>query len=258
MTNCPICNFNTDFLTSKKNRFKDQYDYLICKNCRLLFEKNLVLDSKKLGIQVSKIYQDDYFQKVDAGWVVRGNEFLRIIKKIVKIYGLIKNKKNISILDYGGGNGYLASKLAESYNVFYYDKYEKPTIEGKYKILNKPNRVDVIYAVELVEHVTDIKEWDFLKELSPDIFVFTTGLSDNIKKSDLKNWEYLNPDAGHMALYSTKSLYLLGRKYGFAYVFFPNISCHIFIKNKFLSKINFVKVEYFVYNILRGIKNLIK
>lgn len=255
---CSICDNYAQTLCEKKDRFGRVYRYSICKNCRFIFENDLAFNNLNLQKRTADLYKDDYFNKTDSGWQARGDKFLKIIRKVIKIYSLIKNKKEISILDYGGGNGYIASKLAQNFNVFCYDKYENPTIAGKYKILKKPIKTDIIYAVETVEHITDIKEWDFLKEFSPDIFIFTTGLSDNISNKEISNWPYLNSDAGHMAIYSCKSLYLLGKKYGFIYFFFPNISCHFFLNSKILSRINFVKLEYFFYNFFRKIKHTFK
>lgn len=272
MSKCPICNFSCNFLTSRVNRLGDQYNYVVCENCRFLFEKDLVEHSAYLAKKVSNIYQKDYFESTDVGWKMRGDGFLKIIKKIITIYRFLHIRKKISILDYGGGNGYLASKLSsrfhrgsamakpsgQNFNVLYYDKFEKPNITGGYKVLEKPVKADIMYAVELVEHITDIHEWDFLSTLRPDVFVFTTCLLDTINPKEIVDWPYVNPDAGHVALYSCRSLYLLGKKYGYMYFFFPNISCHIFLKSKFLNNINFVAVEYFIYNILRKAKNMIK
>lgn len=256
--NCPICNNLTLFLDEKKDRFGRFYKYMICKNCSFVFEHDLSENILRLQDKVSNLYKDDYFKNTDSGWQMRGEGFLKTIRRIIKTYSFLKNKKNLVILDYGGGNGYLASKLSQNFNVSYYDKYEKPSFYGKYKVLEKPQKSDIIYAVELVEHITDIKEWDFLKELSPDVFVFTTGLSDNIKDKELPGWIYLNPDAGHMALYSSRSLYLLAKKYGFVYLFFPNISCHIFFKSRLFSAINFVALEYFIYSIFRKVNKFFK
>ena len=254
MIKCPICNSLTSFLIQKKDRFDQKYDYFRCENCRFLFEKDLVEHSEYLAKKVSNLYQKNYFDDIDSGWKMRGDEFLKFFQPLLSLYKFLSFKKNISVLDYGGGNGYIASKLAQDFTVLYYDKYDNPKIAGNYTILEKPQNTDVTCAVELVEHIADIKEWDFLKELSPDIFVFTTGLSDNITKEEILDWPYLNPDFGHTALYSCKSLYILGKKYGYIYLFFPNISYHMFFKNKILSKINFVFFEYFIYNILRMIK----
>ncbi len=266
MISCPICNFSTDFLTSKENRFNDLYEYFICKKCGFLFEKDLVLNSKNLEKKVSNIYQNDYFQKIDSGWKMRGDGASKLINKFLRLYGFIKIKKNLTVLDYGGGNGYITSKINSDFDVFYYDKYEKPKYLANYKILSPQGgspfagensvKADVIYAVELVEHFTDIKEWNFLRELCPDVFIFTTGLSDGINDKELLNWEYLNADAGHTAIYSLSSLYLLAKKYGFVYFFFPNRSFHIFFRNRFLSKINFVKIEYCIYKFIKKVKHI--
>ena len=254
---CPICSQPTTFLIEKKDRFGQSYQYFKCISCRFLFDRDLVLDKKALQAKVGKVYQGDYFEGIDSGWKVRGDAFLKVLNVAVKAYSFLKMNKKVSVLDYGGGNGYITSKVAPGVDVFFYDKYEKPTYQGNYTVLEKPKVVDIIFAVELVEHLADMDEWRFLKDLAPGMFMFTTGLSDNIADTDLAAWEYVNPDAGHSALYSTKSLYLLGKKYGFAYFFFPNISTHIFLRNVFLSRIYFVKIEYAIYSLLRKIKNLV-
>ncbi len=258
MIACPICGGTCHILTAKKDRLGNQYEYAICESCRFLFEKDLALGSKKLQEKVSKLYGEDYFLNVDTGWQGRADGYLKVINGILFIYHALTFKKRVSILDYGGGNGYLASLMNRKYKIFYYDKYEKPTFLGDYTVLDEPVKTDVLCAVELVEHVVDIKEWNFLKQLRPDIFMFTTCLVDMIGDSQLPDWEYLHADGGHTAMYSSRALYLLAKKYGYGYVFFPNITSHIFFKSKLLSKINFARLEYFFYNILRSIKNRIK
>ena len=251
---CPICNSPTTFLIQKKDRFGQAYEYMKCDNCRFLFEKGVVENRELLNIKVAGVYQKDYFEKIDTGWQSRGDGALKVINTFLKIYSLVK--KNIAVLDYGAGNGYVTAKIKTNGKVFFYDTYEKPTYPGSYVVLEKPQKADVIYAIELVEHLTDMQEWDFLQTLSPAIFIFTTGLSDNITEAELPQWSYLDPDAGHTALHSTKSLNLLAKKYGFMYFFFPNISTHIFIKSRLLCKINIAKAEYVVYGFFRKIKKL--
>ncbi len=258
MINCPICNAPTSFLTDKKDRFGQAYEYLLCTSCRFLFEKGLVEGKESLAKKVANVYQKDYFDQIDTGWKLRADAFLSFLKPFLNVYGLLRAKKPVKVLDYGGGNGYIAAELSKQAKVFYYDKYDKPTIFGDYTILEKPQKADVVCAVELVEHLIDIQEWDFLRQLSPGLFIFTTGLSDNVVSKDLVAWEYFNPDAGHTALYSSQALHLLAKKYGFAYVFFPNIASHIFFKSAFLSNINFVWAEYVIYTFFRRIKNIVK
>jgi len=258
MTNCPICDSPAHFFISKKDKFAKEYKYVKCNKCGFLFDEDLSLDKKKLQEKTNNIYQKDYFETVDIGWKTRGDIVSKRINKFLKIFCLLKNGKKINVLDYGGGMGYITSKINPDFNVFYYDKYEKPICKGSYKILKKPIKADVVCAVELMEHITDIKELDFLNELCSDALIFTTEVSDGIKRSQLPEWCYLNPDAGHVSIYSFNSLYLLAKKYGFVYFFFPSKSFHIFLRNPFLNKINFVKLEYYIYIFLRKIKHIFK
>ena len=252
---CPVCGNQIYFLIEKKDRFNERYDYVVCKNCRFLFEKDLAQNPAHLAQKVSAVYQKDYFESTDAGWKMRGDGAVKVINAFLKLYALLTLKKSITVLDYGGGNGYVTSKINSRFKVFYYDKYEQPTYLSGYEVLPAPKPADVVYAVELVEHITNMSEWDFLNQLRPDIFMFTTCLSDGIHGKELLDWDYLDPDAGHTALYSFRSLHLLAKKYGFVYFFFPNRSFHIFWRNALLSKINFVAAEYFFYRLL---KKLIK
>lgn len=256
---CPICNSNAQFFTNKKDRFKQRYEYFRCDRCKFLFCKELVINKCNLQKKVKNVYQKDYFQKIDKGWQMRGDKMSRKINNFLKIYRVIKPlKKNISILDYGGGNGYITSKISNNFDVFYYDRYTTPDYLGFYKILNKPLKVDIVCAVEFVEHITDIKEWNVLSQLAANVLFFTTELSDEIKDKELVKWWYLNPDAGHTVVYSLDSLGLLAKKYGFTYFFFPSKSFHIFLRSRFLSRFNFVGLEYPIYNFFRKIKHTLK
>lgn len=256
MIKCPICNFNSEFFVVKKDKLNQAYEYFICEKCGFLFEKDLFEDPKRLQEKISKVYQKNYAQ-IDYGWKNRGDKVSVKINKLLKVYRFFKFKKDISVLDYGAGNGYIASKVSKDFNVFCYDKYEKPVYEEKYKIIEKPIKTKAVYAVELVEHLTDIKEWGNILQFLPKIFIFTTELSDRIGKKDLADWWYLKPEVGHTCVYSLKSLYILAKKYGYIYLFFPSKSSHIFFKCKFLKNINFSKIEFPIYNFFRKIKHII-
>jgi len=257
MINCPICKSVTEFFISKKDKFRQEHEYFKCNKCKFLFNKELVINKDNLQKKANNIYQNDYFQKIDSGWKMRGEGVSKLINKFLKIYKFGKSQKNLNVLDYGGGNGYITSKINSNFNIFYYDKYKKPTYKGNYKILEKPKKTDIVYAIELVEHITDINEWSSLAQLCSNVLIFTTELSDGISDNELKKWWYLNPDAGHTAIYSLNSLYLLAKKYGFIYFFFPSKSFHIFLRSPFLSQFNFVKLEYPIYNFFRKIKHVL-
>jgi hypothetical protein len=255
--NCPICADASSFFVSKKDRFDQECRYFKCQGCRFLFDEDLALDKSRLEIKTSKVYDSDYFKSVDIGWKMRGDKIAKVINFFIGALRFFKNGK-INALDYGGGNGYVASLIDKDVNLFYYDKYETPTYLKNYTILQEPKEANLVYAVELVEHLSDMNEWDALAALSKNMFIFTTEVSDGVEEKELVNWAYLNPDAGHTIIYSFKALHLLAKKYGFFYFFFPYKLSHIFIRGRFLSKFNFVNFEYVLYVFFKKIKDSIR
>jgi len=251
--NCPICLSPATFFTNKKDRFGQDYHYLKCSSCRFLFDQDLALNKSNLQIKTSKEYDADYFKSIDSGWKLRGDKMIKVVNIFVKILKFLKGGAKITVLDYGAGNGYVASKIEQSVDIFYYDKYEKPTYQGNYKILEKPKEANLVCAVELVEHLSDINEWNEIAKLPSNMLIFTTEVSDGISDNQLTDWAYVNPDAGHAAIYSFKALGLLAKRYGFFYFFFPYKLSHIFIKSRFLSKCNIIRVQYGLYQLLRKI-----
>jgi len=254
MTKCPICSSDADFLISKKDALNQAYDYYKCRKCAFLFDKDFI-DTQKLQFKISKVYENNYFEDTDYGWQNRGDSYSRKINMLLGWYSFFRNKKNPTVLDYGGGNGYITSKIDKKYRVFYYDKYVNPTYAGSYEVLTEPKKSDVVLAVEVAEHITDISEWKDLLDLASDVLIFTTETSDGMTNSQLANSWYLRPEVGHVAIYSSKALNVIAKKYGFAYFFFPSKSFHIFVKSPFLSKLNLVTLEYPFYNFLRMVKN---
>lgn len=253
---CPICKSDAYFLVSKKDTLNQVYDYHKCRKCAFLFDKDFA-DTQKLQSKISKVYENNYFEDIDYGWKNRGDSYSQKINMLLDWYSFFKHKKNVTVLDYGGGNGYITSKIDKKCDVLYYDKYVKPTYAGSYEILSEPKKSDVVLAVEVAEHITDVSEWKVLLDLASDVLIFTTETSDGIIESQLTDWWYLRPDVGHIAIYSAKSLNILAKKYGFAYFFFPSKSFHIFIRSPFLSKLNLIALEYPFYNLLRTVKKYV-
>ncbi len=253
---CPICAHGAIFLISKKDTLNQSYDYYKCAQCAFLFDKDFE-NTQKLQFKISKIYEKNYFEDIDYGWKNRGDSYSQKINMLLSWYAFLKCKNNVTVLDYGGGNGYITAKIDKKYQTFYYDKYVKPTYDGDYKIVSQPQPSDAVLAVEVVEHITDILEWKEVTGLAKDLLIFTTEVSDGMTDKQLADLWYLRPDVGHVAIYSTRALTLIAKKYGFAYFFFPSKSFHIFIKSPFLSKLNLVTLEYPFYNFLRTIKKYV-
>lgn len=255
---CPVCNNTASFFVSKKDRFGQEYHYVKCNKCRFLFDQDLVLDKNALVVKTGKEYDREYFLSVDSGWKLRGDKIVKVINAFLMILKVFSFGKKMSVLDYGGGNGYVASLVRPDVGVFYYDKYEQPSYKGNYTVIEKPQPANMVFAVELVEHLADMNEWQQITGLSKNIFIFTTEVSNGIMESGLPNWAYVNPDAGHTAIYSFEALVILAKKHGFCYFFFPYKLSHIFIKNTFLSRFNIVGVEYALYVFLKRVKDGLK
>lgn len=254
---CLICNAPAYFFISKKDRFGQEYRYIKCSRCRFLFDQDLVLNKNALEVKTAKVYDQEYFTRIDSGWKLRGDKMAGVINAFLKIFGWVRGKKNMTVLDYGAGNGYVTSLLKSPGQIFYYDKYEKPTYRGDFLVSEKPKEANLVCAVELVEHLADLHEWEHISKLSLNALIFTTEVSNGISDDQLQHWVYVNPDAGHTSVYSFEALAILAKKYGFFYVFFPYKFSHIFIKNKFLSRYAVVALEYRVYRILRKLHEII-
>lgn len=122
-------------------------------------------------------------------------------------------REQITILDYGGGNGLMAQKLqqmgftAESYDPFY--DAEKPASGQLY---------DLVSAFEVFEHTPFPLEMmneilGYLKDNG--ILLFSTLKSDeNIYPHGRLTWWYASPRNGHISIFSETSLRVLGKIYG--------------------------------------------
>jgi hypothetical protein len=252
---CPVCRGSADFLVAKQDAAGQHYRYHRCRTCGFLFDEDFK-SPDILQQKISKIYEHNYFEDIDYGWQVRGDKAARKINMFLNLYSFLHSKKPASVLDYGAGNGYITSKIGKGWNVFFYDKYIQPSYEGNYQVLAAPKPSDVVLAVEVVEHMTDMNQWAELFGLAGNLLIATTETSDGMSDQELADSWYLRPDVGHVAIYSTESLRRIAKQHGFGYAFFPSKSFHIFWRGAFLSKVNLVALEYPFYNVLRIIKRL--
>lgn len=130
--------------------------------------------------------------------------------------GLIANsfpdaKTSIKILDYGGGNGVLASRLRDAgFAASTYDPYssfaEMPT-----------EQFDLISCFEVLEHVpTPQKAVEIMVSLikQPGAILFSTLVQPKEFLSVGLNWWYAGPRNGHVSLFSIPALALLFKPYG--------------------------------------------
>jgi SAM-dependent methyltransferase len=181
--------------------------YFLCENCGFCFAPEFAAWTPEQFAE--RIYNDDYvqFDPEYAGERPRTNA-----QTLITHFGA--HSGSIRHLDYGGGDGSLARLLRENdWQSTSYDPYVDRTIR-----IESLGTFDFITAFEVFEHVPDVRRLmsDLRLLLAPSgIILFSTLVSDgNIQAGRPLDWWYAGPRNGHISLYSTKSLVLLGRRYG--------------------------------------------
>lgn len=215
-TNCRICDSQTeiwgvvDFNKSCEELNGNYLEYcgvpiyyLKCKNCNHIFSTDF--DDWDLDDFKENIYNDDYIL-VDPEY--EGARSKRDVEWFTKA---INYNKELSILDYGAGNGVFGQELTNlGYNVVSYDPlWPENTVD-----LNG-QKFDLVTAFEVLEHSPQPYETvlDIQKYLKPQGKVLITTLANDIMqgKRDPTYW-YLAPRNGHVSMFSYQSIEILFSK----------------------------------------------
>lgn len=157
-----------------------------------------------------EIYDDQYVV-VDPDWTgARARENARFLSEAFGTH-----RKSFRHLDYGGGDGTLSRLLrqahwrSKSHDPFY-DDGMKPVSLGRF---------DFITCFEVFEHVPDVHGLLAAIEalLAPrGLLLFSTLVSDGeLMPGKPPSWWYAAPRNGHVSLFSSRSLGLLARRFGF-------------------------------------------
>lgn len=227
---CPVCGGLPEFYTIAQdleyytnNNF---YTYLKCKNCNSLFISKPPVD------ELDIIYPKNYYSFSE-----KSNSFIYKIKDFIEVlmFKRITKKlkgKNLSVLDIGGGTGWLINTLKKADNRFNdcnivdIDQKAKDIAEkngynfylGKVEDIEFEKKFDLILMLNLIEHVVDpLLILDKAKQLLKDnglILIKTPNVSslDSYMFKN-KNWGGLHTPR-HFILFNEKSFRLLADKAG--------------------------------------------
>lgn len=170
--------------------------------------------------------QDQYFDSVDSGWERRNERILRYLNAAHALPG-IDLKKGSEILDFGCGVGKLVELLVEhgfeasGYEPFPNQPLTSPRIATEHSALDAmKGRFQLVTMVEVVEHLREPDEVlnTVCDVLRPGGYLLT---STDLYQPDThtEDWYYLNPAAGHVSIFTERSLQHLVRRHQFVPVF---------------------------------------
>ena len=170
--------------------------YRQCRTCGFMFTN--AFDTWTHDEFQSFIYNEDY-------WIVDPDYLsIRPSSNERRITGLLTPEVHGDLLDYGGGNGLLATKLrrhgfeAKTYDPFTPEFSLKPT-----------QKFAVITCFETLEHVPDLRAAirDLAGLLRDDgIVIFSTFLRRVGSADDGLDWWYVAPRNGHVSICSGETL----------------------------------------------------
>jgi SAM-dependent methyltransferase len=212
--NCKVCNSPTLDCFRKEFQIFGEATYKKCTNCNFLYSNHIEISHQSV---ISEYYKSQSFENEDPGYRARARTALSSLLKFCKT--LRMDPVNISLLDYGCGNGefiILCKKLGikvTGFEPFYVDKNSDvhPNIINKEEYLDKlKGTFDIVCCFEVVEHATTPKIFEnLLGFLNPNGHLFfSTGMY--IHDLHTSNWEYIAP--AHCSIYSVRSLEILSNK----------------------------------------------
>lgn len=181
--------------------------YAFCSQCGFCFAPAVMQWS--LDDFAGRIYNDDY-ARIDPDYLEvrpQGNA-----QNLQAMFGGLPSFRH---LDYGGGNGKMASALQQSgWRSVSYDPFV-----NRETALETLGQFELITAFEVFEHVPDVHQLmrALRSRLAPEgVLLFTTLLTDgNIRPNERLSWWYASPRNGHISLFSRNSLLRLAQAYGF-------------------------------------------
>lgn len=218
--NCKICNETAQIAFKEKVLFKYEVAYYHCTHC------NFIMTEQPYWLPEA---YSQALTNADTGILVRNQYFLeRVAIILYKLFGMDKD-----YLDYGGGYGVFTRMMRDlGFNYYWQDKYAQNLLARGFE--HKPGKkYSAITAFEVFEHLDDVhSELEEMLKYS-DTIIFSTLLHGSEVPS--KDWWYYAFNHGqHIALYSQKSLEILGKKFGLN-LYSNGTNLHMFTRKKFNS-----------------------
>jgi hypothetical protein len=237
---CKICQSESILLFSKKILGKYDSGFYKCSNCGFIQTDE--------PIWLAEAYQDA-ISDMDTGIFVRNVKFQKIVPIIIKTYFNLKAK----LLDYGAGYGIFVRMMRDKgFDFWWQDEYCANLFAKNYdaKSLSAgEQRFELVTAFEVFEHLTDpVAEVEKMLKYT-DSILFSTNLIPNFSPltPHLESWWYLSPETGqHIAIYSEKSLEILGDKFGL----------NLYTNGKNFHLLTRKKINPFIFTGLKAMKTL--
>lgn len=201
---CRLCGAQAR-LKCEKLFFKAQpIKYYECQRCQFLQAEEF---------DVSEVYKGHLLES-DFGWQQRNKKILQVIDRIIKVPLLGGLGREVKILDFGCGSGYVVKQLRFlGYRAYGYDPFRVGTGESKEQFLFsdlkgfKRGEINLVICIEVLEHLWQpLEAFEPVNELlSERGYVLISTGRYKPRKHDC-SWWYLNPKAGHVSLFSKGAL----------------------------------------------------
>jgi 2-polyprenyl-3-methyl-5-hydroxy-6-metoxy-1,4-benzoquinol methylase len=198
-----------------------------------------------------------YFGEIDAGWEARNLRILQFIQFLAVLPGVVVSRGS-PILDYGSGRGKLVEDLVrKGFNAFGFEPYPNSTVDSAHVLCDRralsllPQRPDLVTCIEVLEHIRQPDQTlrEILDLLSANGYLL---ISTGIYESGAHDatWYYLNPVAGHVSIYTERSLLSLMARNDFYPVARLDDSIWLF-RRRLGHKRTFMETIYYALSQLR-------
>lgn len=218
LPSCTICGRETVPRFSK-HFDRTVVDYCHCSDCGHLTATDLEALPDYAGGR--------YFAEIDTGWEPRNKRMLEFIRIISRLPAIAVSRGS-TILDFGCGSGSLVHDLNHArFNAFGFEPHPQSTVIAAriFATLEEAKSVvscgaDLITCIEVLEHLRDP---DGMLEIISGLLrpsgylLLSTDLYNETFHTE--EWYYLNPLAGHVSIFSERSIRALLARHQFLPIF---------------------------------------